>query len=287
MIEPLSEVIQRQSRPLQSQPTNVEPAVQSLSNIKAVLFDIYGTLLISASGDIGCDQREHRIRSIAQVGESMSLDIAGQSAKLVDDFESRVRELHLLAKQDGVGYPEVDFREVWASVLGDTLDPSDVPQFTLEFEMLVNPTWPMPQSREVLQQLQALRMIMGIVSNAQFFTPPLLEGLFETSLDELGFSQNLRYFSYEHQQAKPGTYLYELARQKLIDLGISQKEVLYVGNDMLNDVAAAAKVGFRTALFAGDARSLRWRSDDDRVHGVEADIVVTELPQLVYCLSSH
>ena len=41
--------------------------------------------------------------------------------------------------------------------------------------------------------------------------------------------------------------------------GVAPGEVLYVGNDMLNDVYAAGQVGFRTALFAGDQRSLRMR----------------------------
>ena len=93
------------------------------------------------------------------------------------------------------------------------------------------------------------------------------------------------YFSYEHRRAKPGTDLYELAASELANQGISPTQVLYVGNDMLNDITAADQVGFRTALFAGDQRSLRLRSNDDRVHGVEADIVVTELPQLIECLT--
>ena len=38
--------------------------------------------------------------------------------------------------------------------------------------------------------------------------------------------------------------------EQLAEEGIAAREVLYVGNDMLNDVAAASAVGFRTALFA-------------------------------------
>ena len=67
--------------------------------------------------------------------------------------------------------------------------------------------------------------------------------------------------------------------------GISAEQVLYVGNDLLNDVMAAASVGFRTALFAGDQRSLRWRSGDARVEGIQPDVVITHLPQLLDCLN--
>jgi putative hydrolase of the HAD superfamily len=50
---------------------------------------------------------------------------------------------------------------------------------------------------------------------------------------------------------------------------------------MLNDVAAASQAGFRTALYAGDRRSLRLRSGDDRIQRVQPDLVVTHLRQLM------
>jgi len=53
-----------------------------------------------------------------------------------------------------------------------------------------------------------------------------------------------------------------------------------VGNDRLNDIAAAARLGMRTALFAGDARSLRWRRGDPRCAGVVPDLIVTHWRQL-------
>jgi len=56
--------------------------------------------------------------------------------------------------------------------------------------------------------------------------------------------------------------------------------VLYVGNDVRNDVAPARSCGCRTALFAGDRRSLRERSDEPDCAGVRADVTLTALEQL-------
>ena len=53
---------------------------------------------------------------------------------------------------------------------------------------------------------------------------------------------------------------------------------------MLNDVLPAKQVGFRTALFAGDRRSLRQREDDLRVSKIVPDLVLTELGQLDGCI---
>ena len=142
----------------------------------------------------------------------------------------------------------------------------------------------MPAVRETVTELAAAGLVLGVVSNAQFFTPLLFPVLLGTSLQDLGFSSPLLYFSHAYRRAKPGSFLYQLAANQLQNQGISPAAVLYVGNDMLNDVTAANQVGFRTALFAGDQRSLRWRSDDPRTTGVVADIVVTELPQLMACV---
>lgn len=67
--------------------------------------------------------------------------------------------------------------------------------------------------------------------------------------------------------------------------GVQSHQILYVGNDMLNDILPASKTGFRTALFAGDARSLRLRSDEAACRGLEPDTVLTDLRQLSYCIA--
>jgi putative hydrolase of the HAD superfamily len=63
--------------------------------------------------------------------------------------------------------------------------------------------------------------------------------------------------------------------------------VLHVGNDVLNDVLPAAAIGFRTALFAGDRRSLRRRDGDPRVASITPDIVLIHLRDLLSCVRRH
>ena len=272
---------------MQPKPTDAVARLKELPDIRAVLFDIYGTLIISGSGDIGSDRLEHRRRALAEVVDSFNLELVCDAVRANDRFTDMILSEHQRSRATDVSYPEVDVREIWSSVLPEVVDDPaaiDVSAFALEFELRVNPTWVMPGCGETLDLLSQRGLMLGIVSNAQFFTPLLLEALVGRDLNQLGFSSDLTYFSFEHRQAKPGTAMYELARSRLAALGIPPDRVLYVGNDMLNDVAAASLVGFRTALFAGDQRSLRLRSDDKRVHGVEADIVVTELAQLTECL---
>jgi putative hydrolase of the HAD superfamily len=159
-------------------------------------------------------------------------------------------------------------------------------QLALEHEVRANPVWPMPNLEGCLSKLRSAGLALGIVSNAQFFTPELFPALLNHTLQQLGFSPALEFYSYRFGQAKPGRFLYEQARQALSSMSISADEVVYVGNDVLNDVTPARQVGFRTALFAGDARSLRLREGDPRVAGVAADLVLTDLGQLAECVTT-
>ena len=280
--------------PMRPIPTYVEPRLAKLLDVRAVAFDVYGTLLISGSGDVGLTASSQREQSFAQASNAVGLGEVSSEQAVIARLEQVIRDVHQMARYAGNEHPEVDIVEVWKSTLASLLDDSrdvlrtwerdDWEVFSTEFEMRVNPVWPMPGVLPTLKWLRERSKLLGIVSNAQFFTPRILASLLGQSLDNLGFRSKLNYFSYEHLHAKPGTFLYEALRDSLEELGIPANQALYVGNDMLNDVMAAANVGFRTALFAGDQRSLRWREGDARVRNVEPDIVITELQQLTDCV---
>ena len=285
----LVDILSRHARPLEPRPTDVAPKLQSLDDIRAVLFDVYGTLFISASGDIGLDTGTDKLSAIQEAAAACQLSLEVAPIEIQARFEHTIRDDHLEAKAAGTEFPEVDIVDVWRRALrldeSQQADLVGVPErFAIEYEVRVNPVWPMPQASETLVKLRDRGSVLGIVSNAQFFTPLMFPALLGQSPEELGFEASLSYFSYENKQAKPGNDLYRLAARQLAQREISPGETLYVGNDMLNDITAASSVGFRTALFAGDARSLRWRADDERVKGVTADIVITSLAQLLECL---
>lgn len=220
--------------------------LRSLPGIKAVLFDVYGTLLESAAGE------EH------------------PSPELRDAIaEAHARSPH--------PFPEVEIRAIHAA-LHPELAWEEIEKVALRHERAVNPTKAMPGAVEALLGLKGLGLALGLVSNAQFYTVPELERCLG-SIGALGIDRDLCVFSYEHLRAKPDRFLFEFAKDRLQARGIPAEAVLYVGNDVRNDIEPAARVGFHTALFAGDASSLRLRGrslDDCR-----ADVVPTELGQLV------
>ncbi len=276
------------SSPLDAQPTGLAPHLERLDGIKAVLFDVYGTLVISGSGDVGTHAAEDRGDAFRDALRTVDAHAAPDGAAGVAALQQAVALHHAAARQAGAEYPEVDIREVWADAL--TLLRAPVPdeetlgRLSLEYERRVNPTWSMPHAAEILRELKRRGLLLGIVSNAQWFTPHLFPAHLGDTLEGFGFDPNVQSWSWEHRRAKPGTFLYEHAAERLTPHGITPREALYVGNDLLNDCTPAGAVGFRTALFAGDARSLRLREGDERVADTRPTVTLTDLRQLLECL---
>lgn len=290
---PLVDKVRELSAPMQPEPTGMDPSTGDSGTVKAVLFDIYGTLLCSGSGDIG---HHCAVDSLQAMHEALSSVCDGPvSAETAEDASARYRaEIqadHAAARENGVQFPEVDILSVWERILRGVhafevaRDRSRVEMAAVIYECMTNPVWPMPGMQQTLEQLSRVPLRLGIVSNAQFYTPLVLEAFTGQALESLGFSPELCAWSYELREAKPSTALFAGPLRVLEAEGIHPRDTLYVGNDMLNDVWTASEAGCRTVLFAGDRRSLRLREAESRCKLLKPDFVVTALDQVVDMLA--
>jgi len=160
------------------------------------------------------------------------------------------------------------------------MDRGRIRRFAFEYELIVNPVYPMPHLFDLLKTCREQSLSTGIISNAQFYTVDILEWFLGADLATIGFQERLLFLSYRHGCAKPSPVMFEKAADALARTAIEPGAVLYVGNDMLNDIHPARNAGFQTALYAGDRRSLRLREDDPRCKHLTADLIVTDLKQL-------
>ena len=260
------------------------PKLIPIQGIAAVVFDIYGTLIISAAGDIGTETGEFREDAVGSVSSSVSAEFGVTRAYLAGSFQETVKRHQAERRLHGVVYPEVEIRAVWAEMiesLGVTqAGPDMIEELALRYECELNPVWPMPHADEVIGAIARSGKQLGIISNAQFYTRPVIEGLFDGSLDDLGFHPKLQVFSYEVREGKPSRRLYEILAERAGEFGIEPEQIFYLGNDMTKDVLPARELGFRTGLFAGDARSLRLGGLSPEEAADTADAVITDLAQL-------
>ena len=276
-------------------PTEQECVLTPLENIKCVIFDIYGTLIISASGDIGSSELigKSAIQAFEHCGIKIQSNISIEDAGrlIISEYEQEIRNSHDMSREKGVMHPEVDIQEIWKSVIDElkhdcVLDKEqkiDVERLSITFEFFNNPLYPMPNFIETLQALDDSPMTLGIVSNAQFFTPRFINHFIsdEFNKSELPwFDKNIVTYSFDHGIAKPDLFLYEKTKEKIEKMGFKASNCLFVGNDMLNDIYPAHTVGFKTALFAGDLRSLRLRKNNKYCVDIVPDCIINDLNQI-------
>jgi FMN phosphatase YigB (HAD superfamily)/glycosyltransferase involved in cell wall biosynthesis len=213
-----------------------------LENFRAIVFDIYGTLLVAPAGGVKHDPTaDATLREIiARFGHSPP---ESPSAALA----TAVRRHHAESTEP---FPEIDLRQLWREVLSLPAN-TDTTGLVIATESAWHPASWIPGAAETIRRLAAAGIPLGLLSNAQCNTL--------TSLGDNAhsFSPSLTILSYQHLMAKPSPALFELLVNRLAQRGISPSETLYIGNDPRHDIIPANASGFKTALFTGHPDSLR------------------------------
>jgi putative hydrolase of the HAD superfamily len=274
-----NDIISEYITPVTPVPTSLTPSGKLEEKIEGILFDVYGTLFISRSGDIGMakknsPQTERLEKLLQQYG------IKKDSQFVLNRFYAAIENQHELLKEQGVDFPEVEIDQIWMRVL-EIDDLETVREFAVTYELIANPAYPMPNLETMLSVCQDSNVVLGIISNAQFYTPYLFNWFLGSSPEDLGFHPDLILYSYKFGYAKPSTFMFQVAAEQLKHMDISVGSAIYMGNDMLNDMYPAKQAGFKTGLFAGDARSLRLRENDPVCKDLSVDLVITDLIQLL------
>lgn len=288
------------------EPAPIQPRLEPLPGVRVVLWDLYGTLLAAPTGDIETSLDDEvrlnlAFRATAErfgwTETTIPQPPINLEAAIATWYFEGIDTRHAEARRRGVISPEVIIEEVWEDILSnlESLGWSKAPQgrqrteivrrVAYFFECTYNRTALYPGSYPVLRAINRAGLAQGIVSNAQFYTPTTLTRLLAAAsegevarLEDI-FDYDLVFFSYQLGVSKPNTLMFERAAEALRRRGIETQEALVVENDMVNDVAAAQTWGFRTALFAGDARTVRL-DEAAKVRGVVPDVTLTALSQL-------
>ena len=280
--------------PLQAIPTPAKSKIAK-GDYKAIIFDIYGTLLISASGDV--DKADYSSSMIKKALIAADIEVLIDNNETYDSiyasYNTCIKAHHKLGLEAGRPYPEVDIVEVSKDALKIANDQgliklsntSDIILFNFVFELQTNKIWPMPGMQDLINTLGESALELGIVSNAQFYTPVIMNHLLhDKEIDGsviAPFNKDLCVYSYQELRGKPDKALFEGLLPHLESLNIKPSEVLYVGNDMLKDMYTSSQVGFKTVFFTGDLRAYRLYENDDRCANFQPDYVITELEQLL------
>ena len=174
------------SMPLLPQPTGLKPVLHRLTGVRAVLFDVYGTLLVSASGDIGRDRHGRRNKALTESFRSAGFATTSRSSvrRGIELLDRAMMDAHKTLRKRGCLHPEIDICRIWSVVLRELagrgiivgpVNSETVQTLAVEYECRVNSVWPMPGLRRTLTSMRRVGLVLGIVSNAQFYTPLILQ----------------------------------------------------------------------------------------------------------------
>ncbi len=145
---PHKKLISEYIYPLYPVPTSLSQSGKLDEKIRCILFDIYGTLFISASGAIGVARKQSQKKQKLEQSV-IKYKISKTPDTLLKDLFSAIEKKHEELRKKGTDYPEVNIVDIWMNVLNNN-NSDMVREFAVEFEMIVNPVYPMPNLKETL-----------------------------------------------------------------------------------------------------------------------------------------
>jgi putative hydrolase of the HAD superfamily len=284
-----------------------------LHDIRAVIFDVYGTLIDYWRPEF--DHRESKEAAL-QAAFRQTADYFGFTEYLLkmnsaDTAEKTLHDLyhglialdHEKARNKSVDTPEIRIDRIWKVIVlmlkrhgynpvrASFGTPDDLARCAAYYYNAVALGGNLfPNVVEALVALKKDNIRLGIVSNAQFYTPIdltlLIREQSENTYDDYLelFDEDLIFYSYEYGVAKPGRLLFEKLYNALYESHILPAQTVFVGNDLALDIQTAQDVGMKTALYCGDRKSTFLH---DLAPTVIADLTFQDYAELPAKVSFH
>jgi FMN phosphatase YigB (HAD superfamily) len=288
----------------QADPPRAKPHLKPLPEVRAVIWNVYGTLLAIAGGELWFEHPTKFVMDVAldktvqefKMWGSMSRK-PGQPAEYLGQMYGKVLSEQRTVPGGGERFPEVLSERVWEAIIKKLLQKEyrfDAGFFgalnelsqkvAYFFHASLQGTAAYEGAATALRAVKDSGLAQGLLGDGQCFTRVQLQrGVARqderAKLDEL-LDADLCVLSCDVRGKKPSERLFKNALAALGQRGISPGRVLHVGSRMQQDVIAARRMGMRTALFAGDRGSLQATPEQLKDPMTRPDVLLTELAQI-------
>src|SRR5262245_30565017 len=285
-------------------PPKAKPKLRPLP-VKAVFWTVYGTLVAIPQGELLFEHPQDFVTDAAldklikefKMWNSMSRKPGAPSAYMKELFRKALTVLQMTGT-GGERHPEVQTERVWDDIVkklqqkeyafdAGTYGSLDdyVKKIAYFYHASIQGAGPYPGAADALRLVAERGVVQGLLADGQCFTAAQLRRCLRQQ--DPGFEldatipSTLRVLSSDKKARKPSETLFKAALQAVAAKGISAGEVLHVGSNLVRDIAPAKKLGFRTALFAGDRNSLSATAEQLKDPATRPDVLLTELPQIL------
>lgn len=229
-------------------------------NIRAVIFDVYGTLLEVGPSPPDADERWRRLFS-----DFLRIEPRLSRADFSVATSQVTARYHEVDRGRAIPWPEVHWPSVVTEVVPELsrLSIQERDEFLFRQVQTSHTTRMTAEAAATLRWLQGCRCLLGIASNAQAYTlRELAEALAVHSLSMELFEPQLCFWSFEHGFSKPDPHAFQILAARMAARAISARQTLMVGDRRDNDIEPAQAHGWRTWTLGseGDGDWARLRS---------------------------
>jgi hypothetical protein len=287
---------------------NAKPKLKPMPGLKAVLWNVYGTLLAIPFGDLVFEHPTPMVMDVALDKTIDEFKMWGSMSRKPGQPSEYMR--HLYAKEllihkavsGGERFPEIQAERIWENLIKKlfqkdyTFDAGffgSLNEYSRKvayfFHASLQGTAAQPDAAIAVALVADAGLAQGLLADGQCFTAvQLARGLKAQNnglnLDKL-LPTDLRVLSCEVKARKPSETIFRKALLALLGKGIRPEEILHVGSKLTRDVAPARRFGLRTALYAGDKTSLEATPDQLKDPAHRPDALITELGQVMQLIS--
>lgn len=291
--------------PPKMEPVRAQPHLDPIPGIRVVLWNLYGTLLRIADGELLHEVPDRLRMEVAldktirefNMWYSMTRKPGAPWEYMSVIYRRIVEDMQLISTRRKGDVREVDSAKAWRKVLdklmqkeyaydeaqyGDLDDLSE--KIAYYFHKSLQGHAAAPESARTLTTIADAGLHQGLLADAQCFSvAQLLSDLRDqeptTPLATL-FRSDLGTLSYLLGVRKPSLSLFAAAYRKVKALGVEPEQVLYIGSRVAGDLAVAKSVGFHTAVYAGEKLGLSLTAADLQNPETCPDRLLTKLGQV-------
>jgi hypothetical protein len=295
--------------PPRPEPVKARPHLASLPGIRAVSWNVYGTLLAIPFGELVFEHPQPFVMTMAlektiaefKMWASMSRKPGAPSEYMLHLYKTQLDEQRL-APSPGEKHPEIASDRLWEGLIKKLFQKDykfdagfygSLNEFSRKvayfFHASLQGTSCYPGATAALRAVADAGLLQSLCADGQSFTAVQLQRGLDAGDGGLRLETvippELQVFSYEAKGKKPSERLFRHSLERLEKQGIGPAEVLHVGSRIDKDIAPAKKLGLKTALFAGDRNSLAATAEQLKDPATRPDVLITELAQIAEVIS--